>query len=100
MLTGKEYIRTAHRDRSDANALSFTLTQAAQVYVLYDDRVITLPAWLDDGTWTLDAITVNTTDGLRRVYHRDYLAGSVQLGGNAMSPMIGAVRNYNVVAVP
>ncbi|MCH8744673.1 MAG: tandem-95 repeat protein [Chloroflexi bacterium] len=102
LLTGQEYIRTAHqdRDRNNANDLTFTLTQDARVYVLYDDRVTTLPAWLDDGSWTLDPITVDTTDGLRRVYHRDFLAGTVQLGGNAMSPMSGARRNYNVVAVP
>ena len=55
---------------------------------------------MDDGTWNLDAITVNTTDGSPRVYHREYLAGSVRLGGNAMGDMTGAGRNYNVVAVP
>ena len=102
MLAGQEYISTAHldRNRGNANDLTFTLTQDARVYVLYDDRVTTLPAWLDDGAWTLDSITVDTTDGLRRVYHRDFLSGTVQLGGNAMSPMSGARRNYNVVAVP
>ena len=80
--------------------LTFTLTADATVYVLYDDRVVILPAWLDDGTWMLTSDIVGTNDVARRVYKKVFSAGIVALGGNAMPPMSGANSNYNVVAIP
>jgi hypothetical protein len=99
MLRGREFIRTANNDKYENGEeyLAFTLSAPATVYVLFDDRVVDLPAWLDDGTWVLATETVNTTDGLRRTYKKNFLAGRVQLGGNAMPPMKGAQSNYNVV---
>lgn len=99
VLEGKDFIRTANADKGEtaADFITFDLTGEARVYILYDDRASVLPAWLDDVAWTLDVITQDTTDVLRRVYYQDFIAGPVQLGGNAMPPMSGASSNYNVV---
>ncbi|HEU0022380.1 MAG TPA: VCBS repeat-containing protein [Dehalococcoidia bacterium] len=101
LLDGQEFIRAANDDKTATvpDFLTFTLTANATVYLLFDDRVVTLPAWLNDGTWSLTGETVGTTDISRRVYQKQYRAGTVQLGGNAMAPMRGAGSNYNVVAV-
>ncbi|PKB57577.1 MAG: hypothetical protein BZY73_02390, partial [SAR202 cluster bacterium Casp-Chloro-G3] len=99
VLEGKDFIRTANADKGEtaADFITFDLTGEARVYILYDDRASVLSAWLDDVAWTLDVITQDTTDVLRRVYYQDFIAGPVQLGGNAMPPMSGASSNYNVV---
>jgi hypothetical protein len=101
LLDGQEFIRSANDDKTanEADYLTFRLTANARIYVLFDDRAVTLPAWLNDGTWTLTGDTVGTTDITRRVYQKQYNAGTVQLGGNAAAPMAGAASNYNVAAV-
>lgn len=101
-LTGEEFIRTANDDKHETadDYLTFDLDASARVYVLFDDRAQALPAWLDDGSWTLDSATVDTSDVPRRIYFKDFSAGAVHLGGNAMPPMSGAKSNYNVVIVP
>jgi hypothetical protein len=100
VLDNQEFIRTANNDKGATNPdfLTFTLTADATVYVLFDDRA-TLPAWLNDGTWTPTGDTVGTTDVTRNVYQKRFSAGTVQLGGNAMAPMSGSNSMYNVVAV-
>jgi hypothetical protein len=100
LYQGQEFIRTANDDRSaeDADFLTFTLTADATVYVAYDDRATSLPAWLDDG-WIYTGDMIDTSDVLRRVYGKSFSAGSVTLGGNSMSPMDGARSNYNVIAI-
>jgi DNA-binding beta-propeller fold protein YncE len=98
---GQEMIITANEDKdaSQQDFLTFDLSADATVYVLFDDRVVTLPAWLVDGTWTPAGDVIGTNDGPRRTYQKDFEAGPAELGGNAMAPMRGAVSNYNVVAV-
>ena len=98
---GQEYIVTANNDKTATapDFLTFTLSAAATVYVLFDDRASALPAWLDDGSWTPSNDTIGTTDVTRRLYMKAFTAGTVQLGGNAMAPMSGAGSNYNVVAI-
>ena len=101
-LAGNEFIRTANSDKNLTNAdyISFGLSEDARVFILFDHRATVLPAWLDDGTWQLVIYTVDTSDVLRRVYFKDFSPGTVQLGGNAAAPMSGAGSNYNVVVVP
>lgn len=101
ILYAKEFIRSANDDEGAANAdfLTFTLMADATIYILFDDRVGLLPGWLNDGTWSLSGDTVGTTDVTRRVYLKQFGAGVVQLGGNAMAPMTGASSMYNVVIV-
>jgi hypothetical protein len=97
---GAEFIRTANSDKGvkASDFLTFTLTADSTVYVLYDNRVKSLPSWLGS-SWTLTRDTIRTSDGKRRVYRKEFAAGTVVLGGNAMAPMKGARSNYNVVAV-
>jgi WD40 repeat protein len=100
-LTGQEYIRTANADKAltGANFLTFTLTAAADVYVLWDNRYAR-PSWLPSSSWTDTGLTVTATDQtgtlIRRVYRRSYPAGTVSLSGNGLSQGV----MYNVVAAP
>jgi len=97
---GQEFIRTANNDKSatEPNFLSFTLTANATVYVAFDIRATNLPGWLD-ASWTETGDIIGTSDVSRRVYKKDLPAGTVTLGGNAVSPMSGAGSNYNVIAI-
>ena len=101
-LEGAEFIRTANNDKNNtaADFLTFTLAADATVSVLFDARATILPAWLSDGTWTLTNEQVDTSDVVRRIYTKQFPAGDVQLGGNALAPMKGARSNYNVVVTP
>ena len=98
---GHDLIVTANADKTATNPdfLRFNLTNNATVSVLFDNRVTTLPAWLNDGTWTLAGDIIGTSDTARRVYQKDFGTGPVQLGGNAMAPMSGAGSNYSVVVI-
>jgi DNA-binding beta-propeller fold protein YncE len=102
VLEGQEFIRSANDDKEVAadDFLTFTLSQDAIVYVLYDMRSITLPEWLADDSWELIDQFVVTDDVIRRVYKREFPAGQVTLGGNAQPPMAGSGTNYNVVVRP
>jgi DNA-binding beta-propeller fold protein YncE len=95
-----EFIRSSNEDKNETTSdfLSFTLTRDATVYVLYDVRSYSLPAWLNDGSWTLTGHLVLTEDVPRRVYKKEFSAGEVKLGGNAQPPMEGASSNYSVAA--
>jgi len=75
-----------------ASHLTFTLNRAATVYVCYDGRVTTPPAFLNDGTWTLTAETFSTTHTTAspfKVYSKSFGAGSVTLGGPLQPPAAG-----------
>jgi fibronectin type 3 domain-containing protein len=95
-------IRTSNGDKAAtaANLLTFTLSSPATVYVAYDVRETSLPAWLNDGTWTLTSDSVSTTDtlsGPMKVYSKTFAAGTVTLGGNLEAPAAGALSNYLVI---
>jgi predicted alpha/beta-fold hydrolase len=73
------------------------------VYVVYDVRGTpaqggSLPNWLT--SWTDTGLTMGTTDMARRVYSRDFVAGTVSLGGNMAAGARGAESNYTVMIVP
>lgn len=102
-LAGATFIKTANDDKANAgNALlTFTLTQAATVYVAYDPRASSLPAWLS--SWKKETFTLGTTDSgtsFFAVYSKSFTAGEVTLGGALASPAAGAQMNYLVVAQP
>jgi hypothetical protein len=104
-IEGAVYIRTANNDKNAANAsfLSFSVNQDVTVYVVYDVRGTpaqggSLPNWLSG--WTDTGLTMGTTDMARRVYSRDFVAGTVSLGGNMAAGARGAESNYTVVIVP
>jgi len=100
-LAGQDYIRTANADKqlTTPDFLSFSLSQSAAVYVMYDTRY-PIPPWLRGWTDTgqdVVATEVNNTQLARRLYRRDYPAGTVVLGANRS---VNASVMYNVIAAP
>ena len=101
-LTGATLVQTANADKTATKSafLTLTLGASATVYVCYDTRVKTLPAWLGDGTWTLSSEAFSSSDlaaSPTKVYAKSFPAGDVVLGGNLQAPARGAGANYSVV---
>ena len=103
-LDGQTAIITANDDKTvtDASYLEFELVGDSDIYILFDERGTTLPAWLEDDYDEIDdTVTIDgdseSTD--RTVYKRVMAAGSVRLPGRA-SPRAGVGANYTVVIVP
>ena len=100
-LAGQDYIRTANADKqlTTADFLTFSLSQSAAVYVMYDTRY-PIPPWLRGWTDTgqdVVATEVNSTQLARRLYRRVYPAGTVVLGANQS---VNASVMYTVIAAP
>ncbi len=91
---GMTYIRTANADkRWRGNAfLAFPVNQPVTVYVAFDARATALPAWLQ--SWRATGLRIETTDGPRDVYAKDWGGGIISIGGNAAP---GADSNYTVI---
>jgi polygalacturonase len=102
-LGGKTLIRTANDDKwvTTPDHLTFTVNQPATVYVLYDKRIGTVPAWLSDGTWTAASWIFSDSSGTpRQIYQKSVPAGSVTLGGNLAAPAqypAGGAGSYIVI---
>ncbi|SEQ45974.1 G8 domain-containing protein [Natrinema salaciae] len=77
---GLEYVRPEREDHQGERRsfLGLELTAPATVYVAYDDEVDP-PTWLAD--WTDTGDTLGTDDGTRRIYAREFDAGTAWLGG-------------------
>jgi hypothetical protein len=77
---GLEYVRPEREDQQGERRsfLGLELTAPATVYVAYDTEVDP-PAWLGD--WTDTGDTLGTDDGTRRIYAREFDAGTAWLGG-------------------
>jgi hypothetical protein len=72
------------------------------VYVVFDARAEVLPAWLDDGSWTLTEDVIDTSGPLYLVYGKHFQAGTVVLGGNNMPPVFWGDQgrsNYSVIVM-
>jgi len=97
--SGATYIQTANNDktRTEPNFLSFDVNQEVIVGIAYDTRATFLPAWLSG--WTNTGKLIGTTDVDRKLYTRNFPAGTITLGGNMASPAAGAQSNYNVIIV-
>jgi hypothetical protein len=97
-LNKATYIKTANDDKSQTSTtfLRFTTNQNTTVYVAYDIRATSLPAWLS--SWTNAGITLGTTDTNLRLYSKGFPAGTVTLGGNAAT--IEDSSMYSVIVVP
>jgi hypothetical protein len=93
---GLKYILTANDDKSSTGAsfLSFVVNQDVVVYVGYDSRQSTAPAWMSEWMLTGDAIATTDSGTRRRLYAREFSAGMVVLGGNR-PPNAGSM--YNVI---
>ena len=105
-LDGQIGIITANDDKnvSDADYLEFELTQESDIYILFDERATSLPAWLETLTFNYelvgDTVTIDGDSADRDVYRRVMTAGSVQLPGPQATPSAGVSANYTVVIVP
>ncbi|MGE3541121.1 MAG: hypothetical protein AB7N91_27265 [Candidatus Tectimicrobiota bacterium] len=97
---GVQFILTANDDKYNTapTYLSFTINRPATVYVTLHISATALPAWLGDGSWTLQPEIIETTDYKRLVYSKRFPAGPVVLGGNRMLPSSPSGRsNYSVL---
>lgn len=100
LLNKASLIRTANDDKrsTSSTVFSFKLSQSATVYVAYDPRATTLPAWLSGWQKMTDRIGVNDSKiSYMTLYSKSFPAGTVSLGGNLVSPAKGAENNYFVV---
>jgi hypothetical protein len=105
-LEGAAMVRGANYDKYVTNPahLTFTLSQPATLYVAFDFHT-TLPAWLNDGSWTLTnevfigESNMPSNDG-RRVFKKDVPAGQMTLGGNLAAPATNPIMCYTLLAVP
>ncbi len=101
-LNGAAYIRTANGDKKQRYAaLSFDLAEAAVLFVLYDPRATSVPAWLSGFTKLPDQVTITDSGtNVLNVYTKAYFPGRVTLGANLADPAQGALTNYLVAAIP
>ncbi len=99
-LNGETMIRTANDDKMSTltSLISFTLSRPATVYIAYDPRVTSLPAWTNGFQKTTSVIGVNDSKiNNMELYSKQFAAGNVSLGGNMASPAAGALTGYFVV---
>ncbi|MEO6499825.1 MAG: choice-of-anchor D domain-containing protein, partial [Mucilaginibacter sp.] len=101
-LNNAPFIKTPNDDKGNkaSSLLSFTLTQSATVYVIYDPRATAVPAWLSSWQKLASQVSINDPkiNGLT-IYSKSFAAGKVTLGGNLASPAAGALNNYFVAAL-
>ncbi len=100
VLTGSPFIKTPNDDKmnTSTNILSFTLGQAATVYVAYDPRVTSLPTWLKSWKKLTDKIGIDDPKlSSLTLYSKDFAAGKVTIGGNYASPTAGTLCEYLVI---
>ncbi|MDQ3565990.1 MAG: hypothetical protein M3436_18485 [Pseudomonadota bacterium] len=100
-LAGGVLVRTSNEDSELESSPYLTLStnKAATVYICYDDRAITLPGWLRDGTWTETSLLFAGSDvpaSPMRVYSKSVPPGQFTLGGN-LEDGSGAGSTYAVV---
>ncbi|MBF9253687.1 hypothetical protein I2I11_10320 [Pontibacter sp. 172403-2] len=101
-LAGASLIQTANNDKwnTSTSLLSFRLAQKATVYIAYDPRGTTLPAWLSGWQKLSDRLGVDDSKiSSMDLYSKSFEAGEVTLGGNKASPAAGAENNYLVLAL-
>ncbi len=102
VLRTADHIKTAMEDKySKGNEfLSFTISRPATVYVCYDSRGKTPPAWLSG--WKKTSLAMSTTDRACKLMlfsKRFPEAGRVVLGGNS-APGVAAMYTVGVTASP
>ena len=94
------YLRPLNDDKNSSGTqfLSFELTDEALVYVVYDARATVLPDWLSD--WQSFFHQLQSQDGERDLYYKQFPAGAVTLGGNQADGVQQEISMYNVIATP
>ena len=91
-LQGLPFIQTANSDkasdRADTDFLCFDIDIPSTVYVLYDNRAATLPAWLSATFSSQHTAVAHVEDGMGHyvVYFAELPAGRICMGGNFAVP--------------
>ncbi len=103
-LNNAPFIEAPNDDKANksANVLSFNINQNGTVYIAYDPRSTVLPAWLSSFQ-KLSGQVIGVNDpkvSSMQLYSKNFLAGTVTLGGNLQSPAAGALNNYFAVIIP
>jgi hypothetical protein len=106
-LAGNPLIEGSNDDKRVTSPayLQFTLDRPATVFICYSPTATQLPAWLNDGTWSLTSERCDVNDGAttpRLVYKKAVPAREITLGGNRENPAAGrpGYSNYLVVVTP
>ncbi len=96
------WICTANDDKKSTSEkqIQFFLKQPAKIYVAYDARALSYPAWMNDYTKTPYAIHTTDVKGVFEVWELKVPVGQVTLGGNLREPAMGARSNYVVLLKP
>lgn len=107
-LSEASFLQTAMGDKYNTlnKFLSLYFRRDAVVYIAYDARATSIPAWLSKWTKTGDVIkTTDPKSSNLQVYSmltsasKSYPPIPLILGGNLASPAVGAKINYLVAAV-
>jgi N-acetylneuraminic acid mutarotase len=101
-LINTPFIKTANNDKSlnSSTLLTFKLSRAATIYVAYDSRATTLPAWLSGWQKLTDKLVVSDAKLPGFILYTKYFpAGNVSLGANMASPAAGALCQYLIMAL-
>ena len=104
-LSGQRFIMTANSDKAAnpgaASFLSFTVGQAATVYVAHCTSITTKPSWLT-ANFTDTGQAVSNDNGFTfELYSRSYTSGStVTLGSNVPAGGATHIGMYTVIVVP
>lgn len=79
---GLQYLQTSNDDKTinGTGFLTFSTDRPVTVYVGYDSRASTVPAWMS--TWTDTGTTVTTSANSFRIYQKDFPSGTISLGAN------------------
>jgi hypothetical protein len=106
-MKGASFVQTAMDDKKNSASAFLTsfLKKSAVVYIGYDPRAKTIPAWLS--TWTKTGDRIGLTDpgsAYLDVYSKLVESWEVypypfMLGGNLASPASGSQMNYVVAAI-
>jgi uncharacterized repeat protein (TIGR02543 family) len=102
-LNNAPFIKTPNDDKGNKSTsmLSFNLTQNATVYIAYDPRATSLPAWMSGWQKLTSKLGLNDSKiTYLELYSKSFSAGAITLGGNLASPAAGALNNYIVIALP
>ncbi|VAW83691.1 hypothetical protein MNBD_GAMMA16-1403, partial [hydrothermal vent metagenome] len=92
--------RNVDGTNTSASYLSFTVDQAVDVYIAYDNNAMTLPDWLLDFSET--GLLLSTTDPSTpdlHLYKKSFPTGTITLGGNLQGSATGANSNYVTIIV-
>jgi len=95
-LEGATYIKTANDDKASSGSsfLSFDVNQDVTVYVAHDNRFTTKPSWM--ASFADTGADIVTTDKPFSLFKKDFVAGTITLGGNTADGS-GNKSMYSVV---